>query len=147
MNAVVRKHFTVAMDWKEKTLEQWLEQYGSWLLLDCHYERLGYSSQMGRLVDIANGVMRDRSRRALPRCNITDDQAQAIEDMVNHLMETENEKVKKWLTIMIDYHVNAYSEEQIAGFYDLSRFAVTRDKMLGLVRVATRFKLNSHITG
>lgn len=144
---MVKKHFTVAIDWEQKTLEQWLEQYGSWLLLDCHYEHLGYGNQMGRLIDIANGVMRDKRRRSLPRCNITDDQAQAIEDMVNHLIDTENAKVKKWLTIMIDYHVNAYSEEQIAKFYDLSRFAVTRDRTLGLVRVATRFKISSHITG
>ena len=29
-----RKHFTIAIDWKGRCIEQWLEQYGSSLLLD-----------------------------------------------------------------------------------------------------------------
>ena len=141
-----KKHFTIAIDWSEKPLETWLEQYGSWLLIGNHADNLGCKSQIGYLIDLANGTVQDSRKRCAPRCNINDDQAQAIEDMLVHLRETEGEKIKRWLTIVGDYHVNFYSEEQIAQFYHLSRFAVTRDKMLGLVRIATRFKLDSRLT-
>lgn len=141
-----RKNFQIAMDWKQKTLEQWLEQYGSWLLLDSHYEDLSAHCSLGKLIDLAQGVTTDRRRRALPRCNINEQQAMAIEDMLAHLHETESTKVKQWLKVVVKYYVDAYSEEDIADCFEMTMYAVKRDKLLGTVRIATRFKLRSLLT-
>ena len=136
-----RKNFQIAMDWKQRTLEQWLEQYGSWLLLDSHYEDLSAHSPLGKLLDSVRGIKTDRRRRALPRCNINEQQAMAIEDMLTHLHETESARVQQWLKVVVKYYVDAYSEEDIADRYEMSMYAVKRDKLLGTVRIATRLKL------
>ncbi|WP_173911064.1 antiterminator Q family protein [Acinetobacter sp. Marseille-Q1618] len=147
MEAVqTRKNFQIAIDWKQKTLEQWLEQYGSWLLLDCHYEDLGAHCSLGKILDMVQGVKIDRRRRALPRCNINEQHAMAIEDMLSHLLNTESAKVKQWLKIVIKYYVDGYSEEDIAERFEMSMYAVKRDKLLGTVRIATRFKMRSLLT-
>ncbi|RZG47027.1 hypothetical protein EXU28_07515 [Acinetobacter wuhouensis] len=147
MEAVqTRKNFQIAMDWKQKTLEQWLEQYGSWLSLDAHHEDLSAHCSLGKILDMAQGIKTDRRRRALPRCNINETQAMAVEDMLSHLLETESAKVKQWLKVVIKYYVDGFSEEDIAESYDMSMYAVQRDKMLGTIRIATRFKLRSFLT-
>lgn len=147
MEAVqTRKNFQIAIDWKIKTLEQWLEQYGAWLLLDCHYEDLSAHSSLGSILDMAQGVKIDRRRRALPRCNINESQAMAVEDMLSHLLETESAKVKQWLKVAIKYYVDGYSEDDISDCFEMSMYAVQRDKMLGTLRIATRFKLRSLLT-
>lgn len=136
--AVQRPHFSVAIDWKERNIEQWLEQYGSWLLIGNHYDSLDAKGVMGHLLDLAQGIQVDHRRRALPRCNITDDQALAIEALLNHIYSTETTKAKKWIQVAVSYHVDGMSEETISKRYDMSRFAVTRDRMLGVVRIASK---------
>lgn len=136
--AVGQRHFSVAIDWKQRTLEQWLEQYGSWLLIGCRSDNLGTKSVMGHLLDMAQGVKADHRRRAPPRCNISDDQALAIEALVNHISTTDTPKAKAWINITLAYHVGFLSEEAIAQLFCISRFAVTRDKMLGIVRVVSK---------
>ena len=131
-----RPHFSVAIDWKTRKIEQWLEQYGSWLLVDSRYESLDAKSVMGKLLDSAQGIPSDYRRRALPRCNISDDQALAVEALIGHIYEKESPKPRKWLQIAINYHVDGMSEETIANRYDMTRFAVTRDRMLGIVRLS-----------
>ncbi|MCU4389918.1 hypothetical protein KTH73_04145 [Acinetobacter courvalinii] len=144
MQAVqTRKNFQIAIDWKQRTLEQWLEQYGAWLLLDCHYEDLSAHSSLGSLLDMARGVKTDRRRRALPRCNINEQEAMAVEDMLTHLLETEGTKVKEWLKVVVKYYVDAFSEEDAAEHFKMSMYGIKRDKLLGTVRIATRFKLRS----
>ncbi len=146
MEAVqTRKHFTIALDWKLRTIEQWLEQYGSWLLLDNHYESLGASSTLGKLLDSVQGVNSDRRRRALPRCNISFEQAMAIEEMLTHVLQTESSKPKQWLKVVIAHYVDAYIEEDIAKHHGVTGYSVKRDKVLGLVRLATRFKFRSYL--
>ena len=82
MNAAVgsRKHFSVAINWGDRKLEQWLEQYGSYLLLDNKPEFLGAKSVLASLMDSVKGVVSDRRRRTLPRCNISIHEVMAIED-------------------------------------------------------------------
>ena len=133
-----RPHFSVAIDWKTRKIEQWLEQYGSWLLIDNRCESLDARGIMGRLLDLAQGISVDHRRRALPRCNISDDQALAIEALIGHIYEKESPKPRKWIQIAINYHVDGMSEETIAKRYNMSRFAVTRDRMLGIVRLVSK---------
>lgn len=133
-----RPHFSVAIDWKQRDIEQWLEQYGAWLLIGCRYENLGANSIMGKLLDMAQGVKSDNRRRALPRCNITDGEAEAIEALVKHISQTETPKAQKWVQIVVNYHIDGMSEETIAHRYNMSRFAVTRDKMNGIIRIVSK---------
>ncbi|WP_433846920.1 hypothetical protein [Acinetobacter proteolyticus] len=152
MNAAVntklnRKHFSKAINWHEKPIEWHLEQYGSWLLLDDHYFCLGESSVLGHLIDTANGVVVDRRERVAPRCQINDEHADAVGDMLAHLMQSENEKVKRWMQVVIKFYVEFKSEETIAHKLKMSEFSVARDKMLGLVRLATKYQFKSRIIG
>lgn len=152
MNAVVntqlnRKHFSVAINWHEKPIEWHLEQYGSWLLLDDHYFSLGESSVLGHLIDTANGVVVDRRERVAPRCQINDEHADAVSDMLSHLMQNENEKVKRWMQVVIMFYVEFKSEPTIAQKLKMSEFSVARDKMLGMVRLATKYQFKSRIIG
>ncbi|WP_168399476.1 antiterminator Q family protein [Acinetobacter indicus] len=133
-----RPHFSVAIDWKQRDIEQWLEQYGSWLLIDCRFESLGANSIMGKLLDMAQGVKSDNRRRALPRCNISDQEAEAIESLINHIFQTETTKAKKWIQIVVSYHIEGLSEEAIAVQNNMSRFGVTRDKMHGIIRIVSK---------
>lgn len=148
MEAVVgtRKHFSVAIDWTQKTIEQWLEQYGSYLLLDNKPDFLGAKSVLASLMDSVTGVASDRRRRALPRCNIDIHAVMAIEDLLSHAQLTETEKAKQWLSVVILYYVKGYSEEDIAAEFDMTMYAVKRDKMMGVLRLATRFKISSFLT-
>lgn len=66
--------------------------------------------------------------------------------MLHHLLETESTKVKHWLKVAIKYYVDGYSEEDITDCYEMSMYVVKRDKLLGTVRIATRFKLRSLLT-
>lgn len=141
-----RKNFQIAIDWKQRTIEQWLEQYGSWLLLDAHYEDLSAHCSLGKLLDSVQGVKTDRRRRALPRCCINETEAMAVEDMLTQLSTTESQKVQQWLKVVIKYYVDAYSEEDIADCFGMTMYAVKRDKLLGTVRIATRFKMRSLLT-
>ncbi|MBI1450346.1 hypothetical protein IL972_00135 [Acinetobacter sp. FL51] len=133
-----RPHFSVAIDWKTRDIEQWLEQYGSWLLTDYKYESLGANSVMGKLLDMANGVAADHRRRALPKCKISDQEAEAVEDLIKHVFETETTKAKQWIKVVIAYHVDGMSEETIAAKFNMSRFGVTRDKMNGIIRLVSK---------
>lgn len=149
MTAVLatRKHFSVAADWKQRTIEQWLEQYGAWLLVDDHYVNLGTSSTLGHLIDQEAGAVRaDFRRRSLPRCNISVYEAMAIEDMLEHVHQTESSKVKQWLKVVTMYYIEGRPEEDIAQKLDTSMYAVKRDKMMGVLRLATRFKISSYLT-
>ncbi|TCM62325.1 hypothetical protein EC844_12553 [Acinetobacter calcoaceticus] len=149
MNAVAnRKHFSVAINWAEKPIEWHLEQYGSWLLLDDNYAvSLGASSVLGHLIDTANGVVVDRRERVAPLCKINDAHADAVGDMLNDLMKIENSKVKSWLKVVIMFYVEFKSESTIAKKLGVSEYSVTRDKMLGMVRLATKYKFRSRIIG
>ncbi|UUS56278.1 hypothetical protein MST16_09065 [Acinetobacter sp. YH16040_T] len=133
-----RPHFSVAIDWKQRDIEQWLEQYGSWLLTDYRYEDLGANSVMGKLLDMAQGVASNHRRRALPKCKISDREAEAIEDLLKHVTQTETTKAKKWIKVVIAYYVEGMSEETIAEAFNMSRFGVTRDKMHGLIRLVSK---------
>lgn len=141
-----RKHFTVAIDWNSRCVEQWLEQYGASLLIDTKGECLGTRSVIGDLMDREQGVYVDRRRRVLPRCNINVHEEMAIEDMWKHMMETESSKVKQWLNIVKLYYVEAFPEEEISKKEGISMYAVKRDKMMGILRIASRFKIPSYLT-
>ncbi|MGI9673579.1 hypothetical protein [Acinetobacter baumannii] len=152
MNAAVntqlkRKHFSVGINWHEKPIEWHLEQYGSWLLLDDHYFSLGESSVLGHLIDTANGVVVDRRQRVAPLCKINDEHADAVADMLTHLMQNETTKTKQWMRIVIMFYVEFKSEETIAKKLGVSEFSVARDKMLGMVRLATKYQFKSRIIG
>ncbi|EII5854383.1 hypothetical protein LHQ04_003913 [Acinetobacter baumannii] len=142
-----RKHFSVAINWHEKPIEWHLEQYGSWLLLDDHYFSLGESSVLGHLIDTANGVVVDRRQRVAPLCKINDEHADAVADMLTHLMQNETTKTKQWMRIVIMFYVEFKSEETIAKKLGVSEFSVARDKMLGMVRLATKYQFKSRIIG
>lgn len=148
MNAALqtRKNFTIAINWGDRKLEQWLEQYGSYLLLDNKPEFLGAKSVLASLMDSVTGVASDRRRRVLPRCNISIHEVMAIEDLLSHAKSTDTEKAQQWLSIVILYYVKGYSEEDIASEFDMTMYAVKRDKMMGILRLATRFKLSSFLT-
>ena len=148
MNAAIkeRKHFSIAIDWQERKIEQWLEQYGSFLLLDNKPDFLGAKSVLASLMDSVTGVNSDRRRRALPRCNINVHQAMAIEDLISHALESENGKVQQWIRVAIRYYVDGYSEEDIANKFEMTMYAVKRDKMMGILRLSSRFKLKSFLT-
>ena len=148
MNIAVgsRKHFTVAINWDDRKLEQWLEQYGSYLLLDNKPEFLGAKSVLASLIDSVKGVTTDRRRRVLPRCNINIHEVMAIEDLLAHAESTETEKAKQWLSIVVLYYVTGYSEDDIATELNMTMYAVKRDKMMGILRLATRFKISSFLT-
>lgn len=150
MNSAVglRKHFTVAINWAEKPIEWHLEQYGSWLLVDDHYTGcLGASSVLGHLIDTVNGVCVDKRERVAPRCKINDMHADAVSDMLLSLMKNENLKVQKWFKIVIMFYVEFKSEATISKQLGISEFSVARDKMLGMVRLATKYQLRSRIIG
>lgn len=148
MNAVAnRKHFSVAINWAENPIEWHLEQYGSWLLLDENYVSLGASSVLGHLIDTVNGVCVDKRERVAPRCKINDAHADAVSDMLVTLMKNENNKVQKWLKVVIMFYVEFKTEKTIARNLDISEFSVARDKMLGLVRLATKYQFRSRIIG
>lgn len=136
--AVKQPHFSVAIDWKTRSIEQWLEQYGSWLLVDYQYENLGTNSIMGRLLEIAQGKAVDYRRRTLPKCNIKDFEAEAVQSLINHVIQTETPKAKQWVKVVIAYYVEGMSEEVIADKFEISRFAVTRDKMHGIIRLVSK---------
>ena len=150
MNAALetRKHFTIAINWAEQPIEWHLEQYGSWLLLDDHYVGcLGASSVLGHLIDTVNGVCVDKRERVAPRCKINDIHADAVSDMLITLLKNENSKVQKWLKIVIMFYVEFKSEATIAKKLGISEYSVTRDKMLGMVRLATKYQFRSRIIG
>ena len=143
-----RKHFTIAINWAEQPIEWHLEQYGSWLLLDDHYVGcLGASSVLGHLIDTVNGVCVDKRERVAPRCKINDIHADAVSDMLITLLKNENSKVQKWLKIVIMFYVEFKSEATIAKKLGISEYSVTRDKMLGMVRLATKYQFRSRIIG
>lgn len=142
-----RKHFTIAAKWDERTIEQWLEQYGSWLLLDGNYNCfLGSRSTLSSLIDNENGVSFDGRRRALPRCNISVYEAMAVEDLLAHIQEVESKKVIQWMKVVVMYFVDGAPEETIARKLDMTMYAVKRDKTMGIIRLATRFKMRSYLT-
>lgn len=148
MNAMLkaRKHFTVAINWEERKIEQWLEQYGAFLLLDSKPDFANPRNILASLMDSVTGVATDRRRRALPRCNIDVHQAMAIEDMLYHVNKTEGAKVCQWIDVVVLYYVSGYSEEDISAKFDMTMYAVKRDKMMGILRLATRFKIGSFLT-
>ena len=148
MNAMLkaRKHFTVAINWEERKIEQWLEQYGAYLLLDSKPDFVNQRNILASLMDSVTGVAADRRRRALPRCNIDVHQAMAIEDMLYHVNKTEGAKVCQWIDVAVLYYVSGYSEEDISTKFDMTMYAVKRDKMMGILRLATRFKIGSFLT-
>ncbi len=141
-----RKHFTIAIDWKGRCIEQWLEQYGSSLLLDNKKTCLGYKSILGDMADRENGYQVDGRRRVLPRCNINIYEEMAIEDLLAHISQTESPKVLQWLKTVILYYIDGKPEEDIASILGMTMYAVKRDKMLGVLRIASRFKIPSYLT-
>ncbi|EPF80034.1 hypothetical protein [Acinetobacter rudis] len=102
---------------------------------------------LGHLIDTANGIVVDKRERVAPLCKITDSHADAVSDMLEDLMKIENEKVKKWLKVVVMFYVEFKSEATIAKKLGVSEYSVTRDKMLGMVRLATKYKFRSRIIG
>lgn len=82
-----------------------------------------------------------------PRCKINDAHADAVSDMLESIMKSENTKVQKWLKIIIMFYVEFKSEATIAKQLGISEFSVARDKMLGMVRLATKYQFRSRIIG
>ena len=48
--------------------------------------------------------------------------------------------------MVVLYYVDGYSEEDIATVLNMTMYAVKRDKMMGVLRLATRFKISSFLT-
>ncbi|KGT48873.1 hypothetical protein [Acinetobacter sp. HR7] len=149
MNAAVgRKHFMEVLDREKYTIEQLFEQYGSWLLLDGNYEtNLDAKSILGHLIDSQNGVVVDQRQRLPPRCKIDVYQAMAVEDMLKEIFTTENEKVKQWMRVLVMHYIEFKSEERIAEKLGISTYKVETCKMLGRVRLATKYNFKSRLIG
>lgn len=142
---IERPHFSQVLD-QTKTIEWYLEQYGSWLLVDSNYESLGFKSWLGNLIDTQNGVVVDRRERTAPRCRIDINHALAVEGLLNNIFTGENDKVKTWFKVVVMYYVEFRSEAKIAKILGITETAVIKYKLLGLVRLATKYKLRSKIT-
>jgi hypothetical protein len=148
MNAAVdRKHFSQAINWAERPIEWHLEQYGSWLLVDENYVCLGASSVLGHLIDTVNGVCIDKRERIAPVCKIKDAHADAVADMLTALFKDENSKVQQWFKVVVMFYVEFKSEATIARKLGISEFTVARNKMLGLVRLATKYQFRCRLIG
>ena len=98
------------------------------------------------MADRENGYQVDGRRRVLPRCNINIYEEMAIEDLLAHISQTESSKVLQWLKTVILYYVDGKPEEDIASILGMTMYAVKRDKMLGVLRIASRFKIPSYLT-
>lgn len=142
-----KEQFITAIDWNKMSFERWLEQYGSWLLIGDHYESLGTKSILGMLLDKARGISTDGRSRVPPQCRITDDEAMAVEGLLLDLAKCENCKVKQWVRVVIMYFVEFRQEDKIAQILNVSEYVVKRDKLLGIVRIATKYNLHSILIG
>lgn len=135
------------MDWNKRPLEQWLEQYGAWLRIDNKSTNLEPSSPLSWLLDSVNGVKLDGRKRVLPRCRISDQEADAVDSLLRVAYSYETEIGKRWLRFVIAYYVDGLHEDVIASRFNTSEYAVQRDKLLGIVRLATKFRINSLLVG
>ena len=116
------------------------------MLLDHKPDFIGAKSVLASLMDSVTGVATDRRRRVLPRCNINIHEVMAIEDLLSHAQSSDTSKAKQWLDVVILYYVKGYSEEDIAAEHNMTMYAVKRDKMMGVLRLASRFKMSCFLT-
>lgn len=88
MNAVVT--IMQAMDWKKYSLDEWLEQYGAWIE-SCRMtagslpDNLGVN-QIWQFMRTA-GVVKIPSAKITATCQITDDEARAIQRLIVDTMQ------------------------------------------------------------
>ncbi len=137
--AIARKHYLIAIDWSQRMLEQWVEQYGAWLLIGSKTVNLKARGTMQHIVESANGVSSsDKRRRALPRCTISDDEGFAIHDLLLDIRSTDNPVLQEWLNCFELYYIEGLSDERIASILNIGRLAVIQNKKCAIAHICAK---------
>lgn len=125
-------HIMQVVKWDKFTLEEWLTQLGAWCG-SCAGTRGGGDTLLARLIDKAEREKNPlKSHRSIVRCEITDDEARAVQKILLDAQGIGNEFVNQWMRVLISRYLYNNSWNEMADQMGESSRALRTDAACGL---------------
>lgn len=153
MNAIVKPHIMQTINWSERTLEEWLTQFGFWCDARIENKRSVVESIPDRklteeqkewlIAEYFNNekyiknISINHKNQKKNDC-ITDNEARAVQKLWLELNPKNNLVLRDWLWTVWDHYVNGSSYGQIATRCGISKSSVQQDIRCGLSHIAGR---------
>lgn len=148
--AVVDKHIMQVVNWKSRSLEDWLGQLGSWCdgrgysekkLVKCEVKKRLTKEQKEIL--LAQYFTEDeyierfkKNRKAI--CSITDSEARAVQRVILDCLQHESDIVKGWVWLVWQHYVEGWSLRDLSVRYGMSTIYLRLDIRCGIAFIAGR---------
>lgn len=148
MNAMVT--IMQATAWKKYSIEDWLRQFGAWMNGDSETVRLIIKSMPTKKITqkqreelialyLKDNSVKERAHRRGTVCEITDNEARAVQRMILDIQAMNNEILMDWLNVLWEHYVMNKSLREVALTLDSSLLQVRQDIKCGLAFIAGRY--------
>lgn len=151
MNAAVT--IMQSINWKERSFEDWLRQFGVWCDYYPENKRMIVKSTPDRKLTqeqrewliaeyMIDGERISRVHRKTKSCLIDDNEARAVQKLWLDMRETESEVLQGWLQLVWSHYVEGKSLRQISEESNYPLISVRQDIKCGLSHLSGR---NPHL--
>lgn len=148
MNAMVT--IMQATAWKKYSIEDWLRQFGAWMNGDSETMRLMLKSMPTKKLSqqhreelialyLKDNSVKERVQRRGTVCEISDNEARAVQRMLLDIQAMNNEILMDWLNVLWEHYVMNKSLREVALTLDSSLLQVRQDIKCGLAFIAGRY--------
>lgn len=148
MNAAVT--IMQATTWNKFSIEDWFRQFGAWMNGDTETVRLMLKTiptkkltqvQREELIAqyMSDNSIRERVQRKGVVCQITDNEARAVQRMILDIRAMESEILQDWMRVLWDHFVMGSSLREVALLNETSLHQVRQDIKCGLAFICGRY--------
>ena len=139
-----------ATQWNRFSIEDWLRQFGAWMNGDTETvvkmvkslpaKRLTQEQREGLLASyLGDNNLRSRSIRKGTVCEISDNEARAVQRIILDLQNHPSEILREWMSIIWSHYVMGDSLRDVAERHETSLHQVRQDIKCGLSFIGGRY--------
>ena len=148
MNAAVT--IMQATAWNKYSVEDWFRQFGAWMNGDTETVRLMLKSMPTKKLTQAqreeliakymgDDSIRERVQRRGIVCQITDNEARAVQRMILDIRAMESDILQDWINVLWSHFVMGNSLRDVALTYETSLLQVRQHIKCGLAFISGRY--------
>ena len=139
-----------ATNWSKFSIEDWLRQFGAWINGDTQTivkmvkslpaKRLNQEQKDILLASYLGGsVQRSRAMKKGIACEITDNEARAVQRIILDLQDHPSEILREWMAVIWSHYVMGDSLRDVAERHGTSLHQVRQDIKCGLSFIGGRY--------
>ena len=136
--------------WNKFSIEDWFRQFGAWMNGDTETVRLMLKTMPTKKLTQAqredliaqymgDDSIRERVQRKGIVCQITDNEARAVQRMILDIRAMDSDILQDWMNVLWTHYVMGSSLRDVATIYETSLLQVRQDIKCGLAFICGRY--------